>query len=201
MREFQGIVHTAYTWYSNSAVATPMKDPEHICASRDIFQARLDSMFYALDTLHAADAASLCTAVVGEIGNNCFDHNIGQWQDQPGCWFTYITHGAHIRIIIADRGRGIRASLQRVDPTIQDDQQALRIAFEKKLSGRAPEQRGNGLKFVRSIINGSTTRGLYVCSGAGKMAIGTLGHIAQAFVAGQEKSIGQGTFTVLTWNT
>lgn len=30
--------------------------------------------------------------------------------------------------------------------------QALHVAFTERLSGRAPEKRGNGLKFVRSVL-------------------------------------------------
>ena len=33
-----------------------------------------------------------------------------------------------------------------------DAEQALKVAFTETISGRLPEARGNGLKFVRSII-------------------------------------------------
>jgi hypothetical protein len=33
-----------------------------------------------------------------------------------------------------------------------DDSSALIVAFTEIVSGRAPEERGNGLKFVKSII-------------------------------------------------
>ena len=50
-------------------------------------------------------------------------------------------------VVLADFGRGIRASLKSVF-NAKSDQEAVEIAFTKQLSGRAPEQRGNGLKFV-----------------------------------------------------
>jgi hypothetical protein len=39
-----------------------------------------------------------------------------------------------------------------VRPELSSDAEALRIAFTERISGRAPEQRGNGLKFVRSVL-------------------------------------------------
>ena len=40
----------------------------------------------------------------------------------------------------------------------------MRMAFEERISGRAPEQRGNGLKFVRKGIDGEKQR-LFCLSG------------------------------------
>jgi len=34
-------------------------------------------------------------------------------------------------------------------PELSTDEEAVRTAFTKVVSGRAPESRGNGLKFVR----------------------------------------------------
>ena len=53
---------------------------------------------------------------------------------------------------MADRGQGVQKTLKRVRPQIADDEEALKIAFTEIVSGRAPESRGNGLKFVRKII-------------------------------------------------
>ena len=52
---------------------------------------------------------------------------------------------------MADRGLGIRATLLRVRPDLKDDINALMVAFTERVSGRAPEQRGNGLKFVHNV--------------------------------------------------
>jgi hypothetical protein len=84
------------------------------------------------------------------MGNNSFDHNLGQWQDIRGIFFAYDQQKR--TIVLADRGQGILKTLRRVRPQIKDDQEALKIAFTEVLSGRAPESRGNGLKFVRKII-------------------------------------------------
>ncbi|MBI5614261.1 hypothetical protein HY947_05025 [Candidatus Gottesmanbacteria bacterium] len=55
-------------------------------------------------------------------------------------------------IVLADRGQGILATLRRVKPELSSASAALRVAFTETISGRRPESRGNGLKFVRSVI-------------------------------------------------
>ena len=44
------------------------------------------------------------------------------------------------------------ATLKVVRPELNDHREALRVAFTEVLSGRAPENRGNGLKFVRKVV-------------------------------------------------
>jgi hypothetical protein len=136
-------------WVSGQTVVEPPAD--FYCATRDVFQARLDSFRLALEWEDRfKNISSLLVAIVGEIGNNSFDHNIGNWRDIPG---TYFRHDVGVRIIVcADRGQGVRTTLQKIRPEIQDDKEALHVAFTEKISGRSPEQRGNGLKFVRTII-------------------------------------------------
>ena len=51
--------------------------------------------------------------------------------------------GQELWVCIGDRGQGVRQSLSYVLP-LPDDQTALETAFEKTISGRAPESRGNG---------------------------------------------------------
>ncbi|MBU0502247.1 MAG: hypothetical protein ABIH69_05305 [bacterium] len=111
--------------------------------SRDNFQAKLDNFFQEAND-------PLLAAVAGEIGNNSFDHNLGTWQDVTGVYFQ---HDANERLLtIADRGQGIRKTLSRIIPDIKTDQEAIEIAFIQTISGRSPEQRGNGLKFVAAAV-------------------------------------------------
>lgn len=135
--------------WAESQVA-PELPHEQYCHTQDIFKARLDSMASALERdLDAKSMAPLITAVAGEIGNNSFDHNFGNWPDVPGVFFA---HDTQKRIVaLADRGVGIRVTLSRVRPDLKDDIAALTVAFKERISGRAPEQRGNGLKFVRDV--------------------------------------------------
>jgi len=121
------------------------------CQNSSIFQARLSQLYLALNELEKTEKIfSLIGAIVGEIGNNSFDHNIGNWPDVPGIFFGY---NIDKRIVVlADRGQGILKTLKRVKPILKNDSEALETAFTKVLSGRAPENRGNGLKFVRKVI-------------------------------------------------
>lgn len=141
----------------------PELAPEHYCETRDVFKARLDRMAIMLDNApESKDLAPLLTAVAGEIGNNSFDHNFGSWPDAPGIFFSYDT--SKRIIVLADRGVGIRATLLRVRRDLKDDITALLVAFRERLSGRAPEKRGNGLKFVHSVAVENSI-GVYLQSG------------------------------------
>jgi len=46
--------------------------------------------------------------------------------------------------VLADYGMGVRRSLLSVLPAIASDLEAIEIAFTKRISGRSPEQTGNG---------------------------------------------------------
>jgi len=54
---------------------------------------------------------------------------------------------------LADRGLGILKTLKRIRPELKDHEQALKMAFTEIISGREPEARGNGLKYIRSVIS------------------------------------------------
>lgn len=143
----QDLFALARVW-AESPTAPELPSDEY-CETQDVFRARLDRMAILLDGDPAVkNLAPLVTAVTGEIGNNSFDHNIGSWPDVPGIFFAYDTNKR--LIVLADRGVGIRTTLLRVRPDLKDDIMALTVAFKERISGRAPEQRGNGLKFVYS---------------------------------------------------
>lgn len=114
------------------------------CENRGQFNARLSSYSSILKKKFNEPCLSLLLASLGEIGNNCFDHNLGHWQNQqPGCLFIR----GNTFSIIADRGRGIKKSLGSILVNT-DPNQLLEIAYTQIVTGRAPEKRGNGLKFV-----------------------------------------------------
>lgn len=136
------------------------------CATRDVFEARFGRMVRELFEKREKDA-SIVSAVVGEIANNSFDHNVGNWKDVPGIFFGYSFSENKIEIVLADRGRGIFNTLKRVKSEIKNDQEALMTAFTERISGRAPEKRGNGLKFVRENVQ-SKKMHLTFYSGAAK---------------------------------
>ena len=115
-------------------------DSEHFAKTRDVFSARLDSYI-------AKTGKYLEAAAIGELGNNAFDHNFNFNQTfERGVYFDTQFLGGYT--VIADFGRGLLDSLRRVKPQLKNDEEAMRTAFLERISGRFPEQRGNGLKFV-----------------------------------------------------
>lgn len=171
----------AYGWVLEPRTG---ESSDHVCVTHDVFRVRLDRFYRELlrSAWPEADGA-LTGAIVGEIGNNCFDHNLGQWRDIPGCWFDYGIDSRATWVVIADRGQGVLSSLQQAVPSLQTDQEALEIAFSKVVSGRSPEKRGNGLKFVRQVVNDHPGRGLLFLSGKGEMSLGGLSAKAEVFLA------------------
>lgn len=125
---------------------------EQHCKTSSVFQARLSRMY--IDLANGGNVCentiALIVAVVGEVGQNAFDHNIGNWPDIAGLFFTYNVEKREV--ILADRGQGVLKTLKRTLGELETDEDALRIAFTEIVSGRAPENRGNGLKFVRKQV-------------------------------------------------
>lgn len=142
---------------SQIKISSKNNNTDLFCTTRDIFQARVDAYVNRTNKY-------LESAVIGEIGNNTFDHN---WNYEEGQ-----TRGSYFNpnfmekyVVLADFGRGIRDSLAKVIKA-DTDTDAVRDAFTKHISGRAPEQRGNGLKFVSESI-ASKKWSLYFQSGNG----------------------------------
>lgn len=79
--------------------ASKVRNTDYFCTTRDIFQARLDS-FVQKTNLY------LVSAIIGEIGNNTFDHN---WDYAAGQ-----SRGAYFNseyenfVVLADFGRGLK---------------------------------------------------------------------------------------------
>ncbi|MDD5054677.1 MAG: hypothetical protein PHZ00_00225 [Candidatus Peribacteraceae bacterium] len=145
------LLQGAFAWASSQAATEPMA--EQYCPTRDVFTGRIDHCrSEAIRAGMTADQSFLLHAVLGEIGNNAFDHNIGAWKDLPGILFSWQCKPGTCSIVIADRGQGILQTLRQVRPALHSDEDALHVAFLERLSGRAPERRGNGLKFVRSVL-------------------------------------------------
>lgn len=161
------LIKQAYDWVTS---VEPYPAPsDYYCETRDVFQAKLDRLVsFLLSNSEMAESDSyMLGAIVGEIGNNSFDHNLGNWQDIAGIFFAYQLDGKDLTIILADRGQGVLNSLKSVKPSLKNDQEALEAAFNEKISGRAPENRGNGLKFVKAVIK-SMNWHLTFRSGAGQ---------------------------------
>lgn len=139
----------ARDWASRKEGVEPLES--FYCQNSITFQVWLMRMEHdLLDKKDIRSWAPLIVSAAGEIGNNSFDHNLGNWRDIPGVFYGY---DVQRRIItLADRGQGVLATLKRVKPELATDEEALETAFTEVISGRAPEARGNGLKLVKLIV-------------------------------------------------
>lgn len=123
--------------------------------TRDQSNARISKWIRYFQSIGIKESDSiLLGAILGELSNNSFDHNLGQWDKLPGCivGFQFEKNKNVLRIAIADRGQGIISSLQSSVEKTFSAQEILVKAFNERISGRAPERRGNGLKFVLKHI-------------------------------------------------
>ena len=168
----------AFQWITADSVEAGRLEASNFCQTRDVFQARLDAMAQELvhDGKLSEDTAYLVTAIAGEIGNNSFDHNIGNWPDVPGIFFGYEGADGSHSIVLADRGQGVFTTIKNVKPDVSSDRQALKIAFTEIISGRGEEKRGNGLKFVRENIENKKWS-LRFDSGRASLEIDTKGNL------------------------
>lgn len=143
------IFDAAKGWASSDSAVEP--DPLFYCRNSSVFQYRLNKLENALGNVaELKNSFPLITSITGEIGNNSFDHNIGQWPDMPGIFFGYDIERREV--VLADRGQGILATLKRVKRGLSSAEEALRVAFTEIISGRPNEARGNGLKYVKGVV-------------------------------------------------
>lgn len=180
----------AYDWITADPEKVDIAS-DYYCETRDIFEARLERMKTMLSKNKKLDEnKALLSAIAGEIGNNSFDHNLGNWPDIMGIFFAYEILGDEISVFLADRGLGILKTLQRVKPELNNHQNALKTAFTQVISSRYPERRGNGLKFVKNSVE-SKKFSLVFISGNAEIKINKIFKISET-----AKSI-NGCFAVL----
>ncbi|MBP9864440.1 helix-turn-helix domain-containing protein [Patescibacteria group bacterium] len=149
-RKTKGLFRIAQDWVNAESAVAP--DDDFYCSTSDRFKIRHENMTHEMEKLSALqNIASLISSAAGEIGNNSFDHNLGNWPDIRGMFFAYDL-GKRI-IVLADRGVGVLATLRRIRPDLKTDEEALKTAFTEFVTGRAPEHRGNGLKYVRAALS------------------------------------------------
>jgi len=131
-------------------------ESDWLCPTRDVFQARQERLLKLLRSMLPENSLYLLVSAVGEIGNNSFDHNLGNWRDTAGVLFSLDEKKREI--VLADRGQGILATLKRVRPQTVGHAEALTTVFTETISGRYPEQRGNGLKLVKRAVEENNLR-------------------------------------------
>ena len=170
-------IQKAFDWLAKENGSDFLMSDEY-CQTRDVFGARLSRITSEMEKMELLkETYALLAAIVGEIGNNAFDHNLGSWRDVPGIYFAYDLEKKFI--VIADRGQGLLATLKRVAPELKTENQAIMLAFTKVISGRAPEKRGNGLKFVESTVRKYKLK-VYFYSNDGAYVVNEGLHVGEA---------------------
>ncbi len=150
--DINGLLSSLFKDAKEWAISQKKISDDFYCQNSAIFQARLVKMeTLMLKNKDAKKLYSLLTSIAGEIGNNSYDHNLGQWPDAPGIFFGYDLNKK--QIVLADRGLGVLKTLQRVKTGLKNHKDALKVAFTEIISGRTPEARGNGLKYVKNVIS------------------------------------------------
>lgn len=190
--DFRALFKVSRRWaFSPTAFEIPRR---FYCPDKSIFKARLSRFEHDLSRdPKLAEIFPLIVAITGEIGNNSYDHNLGNWPDVPGAFFGY--HVAERKVVLADRGQGILTTLRRVKPQLSEHVEALRIAFTEYLSGRAPEARGNGLKYVREVV---TSYGFKLFFQSGD-AVLNLGKKEKILKVSKGQDFVQGTFALIRY--
>lgn len=136
------LVQAAFTWAASKEQPALSKDD--YCQTRDVLRTRVDWLRqYLLRKEFSVEQIPLLHALLAEIGNNAYDHNIGRWRDMPGVFFGKDLSDTSLVFVIADRGQGILMTLKQVLPDLASDMDALHVAFLERITGRAPEHRGN----------------------------------------------------------
>lgn len=148
-RNEKDIFKIAKSWVLNSNAVEPQSD--FYCIDTSVFQARLGRLKSDLEKMEKLkEICFLIVAITGEIGDNSFAHNLGNWPDIKGLFFAYDL--SKRKIVLADRGQGILKTLKKVKPELDNHLDALETGFTEIISGRSPESRGNGLKYVREVV-------------------------------------------------
>lgn len=144
------------------------------CLYRDNFNAQLGHFLLLLQSfgLNQDDAARV-TALIGELGNNVFDHNLGNWPtDVVGCLVAMQNYpDLHkVEIVIGDPGAGFYGSLKTAFPEISNDIEAIKKGLSGS-TGRVGEERGNGLRLIQEWTIGNFSGKVTIHSGNGLVIV------------------------------
>jgi hypothetical protein len=117
--------------------------------------------------------ARLATGVVGELGNNVFDHNSFSWPTQiVGSFIAAQSYPASkcIEVAVGDPGVGFKGSLITAFPELKTDKEAIMKGLAGN-SGRVGEVRGNGLRLIQQWTINNFTGEVMIHSGDGLVVV------------------------------
>ena len=96
---------------------------------------------------------------LGEIVDNAFSHNIGQWSNDIGPLVIGLMQNniqkRELTVSICDFGVGFLQTIQHNFPKIVTEAGAVSLALKANITGRPNQRGGNGLLFLqKNIFNG-----------------------------------------------
>lgn len=103
--------------------------------------------------------AALITSSIGELVDNAFHHNLGQWNSSFGPLVILMAQNIldkqEINISICDFGVGFLETLKNNYPQLKSEAEAIEVAIKPKTTGRISKIGGNGLVYLqKNIFNG-----------------------------------------------
>lgn len=148
------------------------------CNYSDEFSARLENFIRMFTNfgLNESDAYR-ATTLVGELGNNVFDHNLGNWPTNiSGCIIAGQNYPKKklIEIVVGDPGIGFKESLKVAFPNLKDDLSAIKKGLAG-FTGRVGENRGNGLKLIQEWTLKNFSGNVIIQSGEGLVIVNQKG--------------------------
>lgn len=144
------------------------------CLYRDEFNVRLERFIQMFQNFGLSLQDSfLATGVVGELGNNVFDHNSFSWPTNISGSIIMAQNYPRMRCIevaIGDPGIGFRGSLAVAFPELKSDVEAIKKGLAGN-SGRVGEVRGNGLRLIQQWTLENFSGTVMVQSGDGLVIV------------------------------
>lgn len=146
--------------------------------TRDEFGARLTRCLRMFENFGLnTEQAQFATAIIGELGNNVFDHNAFNWPTNISgaiiCGQGYPKF-KKIEIAIADPGIGFKKSLNNRKPNLKNEIEAIKLGLSG-VSGWIDAKRGNGLKLVQDWTLNQFSGILRIQSGNGLVTVAKTG--------------------------
>ena len=129
---------------------------DYYCEYSSVFQQRLVRMQDELMRSGVEEGLlSLIVAVAGEIGNNSYDHNIGNWPDVPGTFFGFRVKQGDV--VLADRGLGVLHTLKAVKPEYAVISVGARNRYGHPHPNVLSNLASSGAQVLRTDLDGTIT--------------------------------------------
>lgn len=124
------------------------------------FYGRYESILAKLKHIGISDdTGMLIGSSLGEIVDNAFSHNIGQWSNDLGPLVILLMQNniqkRELTISICDFGIGFLQTIKHNYPKITTEAEAINLALKANVTGRPNQKGGNGLLFLqKNVFNG-----------------------------------------------